>query len=285
MTVEQALDSISAGSTPIRLYDIDIGADTIAAIERMGSLLGRETSEPRRKELVSLIEHFNPGGRWIREPRIVAALLRGGRARMDGAAEDAMERLVVKATPDALAGFHSEILRVVAAKPTPAALLLVARAKPSGAFSALKAVAVADPASKELVEWKIAMAAAGDQGRVKAFAQAFVSATDPREKQRLAKILGLIGTRQALKVLAAEFRTPMVYRLGRVFQEPVWVDIAKALHDNFPDRNLPMVPNSMEAYLLYEAFCEKQFGIRWWSDRPPFERSGPLEHGFSPAPE
>lgn len=287
MTLDQAIDSMccSSGSGPILLDDIEIGSDTIAAIERMGSLLAQETSEARRNVLVDLVNQYIPGSRWIRDPRIVAALLRGGCARSDAAAEDALQCLVYKATPQALSGFHPEILRMATAKPTPKALLLVARAKPSGALAALKAVAVATPAAKDLVEWKIAMAAAGDRGRVKAFAQAFVNATDPREKQRLAGILGSIGTRPALTVLAEGFRTPLVYRLDRVLQEPVWVDIANALQANFPERELPMAPSTEQDYLVYEAFCEKEFGIRWWSDRPPFESPGPLEHGFSPAPE
>lgn len=287
MTLEQAVDSLCcrAGSAPVLLDDVEIGSDSIAAIERMGALLAQETSEARRDVLVDLVNRFNPGVRWIREPRIVAALLRGGCARSDAASEDALTLLVRKATPEALAEFHPEILRVAAANPSPQALLLVARAKPSGALSALKAIAAAAPASKDRLEWKIAMAAAGDRGRVKAFAQAFVNATDPGEKRRLAAILGSIGTRPALHALAEGFRTPLVDRLEGVLQEPVWVDIANELQANFPDRNLPRSPGSREDYLRYEAFCEEEFGIRWWSDRPPFEAPGPLEHGFSPIPE
>jgi hypothetical protein len=93
MTLEQTIDAMcDSGSAPIRFDDIEIGSDTIAAIERMGSLLAQETSEARRNALIDLVKGYLPGVHWIREPRIVAALLRGGRARSDAAAEDAAKR-------------------------------------------------------------------------------------------------------------------------------------------------------------------------------------------------
>jgi len=284
MNLEQAIDSMATGFA-VSLETIEPRPEAVAVIERLGARMAKEPSETRRKSLVELVNHYNPGGRWIRDPKIVAALLRGGAARADKARTAALQLLVSKATTDALGPSHTEILRALQVRPTPEALLLVARAKPSGALAAVQAVAASDAAAKGLVEWKVALAANGDRGRETAFLQAFASATDPQEKQRLAGILGNIGTRAALRALAEDMRTPLVYRLGRVFQEPVWIDIAKALVVNFPDRNLPLAPNFAGEYLVYEAFCQKEFGIRWKVERPPFESAGPLEEGFSPVPQ
>ncbi|MCB9496999.1 MAG: hypothetical protein H6686_08975 [Fibrobacteria bacterium] len=282
MSLERALDTICTGIA-VSLDAYQPPLDTMDVIEAIGNRLASDSSEATRTTLLRMVNHYNPEGRWIRHPKTIAAFLQAVSGRPDDASKEALEYLVGRATPQSLSKFHAEILGELSTNPFRERFLLVARAKPRGALKKLRALAATDPAVTGSTEGRIALAANGDRDWEKEFTQAFSEATDPQEKQRLAEVLGWIGTRTTLRVLAEELRTPLVYRLGRVFQVPVWIDIAKALESHFPEAGLAISPASEEEYLAYEAFFQKEFAIHWQVERPPFEFLGPLEHGFIPA--
>ncbi|MBK8804208.1 MAG: hypothetical protein IPN71_19540 [Fibrobacteres bacterium] len=284
MDIGQAVESAIQGNK-VDLATIAPKTDSVTFVRALVGRFAIETLESRREQIASLARAYLAGRYKIQDREILAGLLQGSATIQDRGTSEAMDLLIGRCDPRILATMPDAILRPLQGDHFEPWLMLVAYAKPAGAQEILQRLAVKHPRLKADGEWMIAMAANGDQTLESSYIKSFLTTDDPSRKEDQAKVLRMIGTRKSLSALAQEMRTPMVYSLGRVFQTPLRETIAIQLSMVFPELGCPFPINSEECYAKVEAFCEKEFGTKWKSKRPPLEHSGPLEHGFQPLPE
>lgn len=284
MDLGQAIESATQGNN-VDLATITPKTDSVAFVRALVTKFASETIESRRERIVDLVREFAPGRRTIKDREILAGLLQGSTTIHDRGTVVALDFLTERGDQKILASMPEAILRPLEGDQYDSWLMLVAYAKPTGSLEALQRLAIKQPHLKKGGEWMHAMAANGDKATEASFIKSFLTTEDARRKMDLAETLRRIGTRNTLAALAQEMRTPMVYALGRVFQTPLRETIATQLRVAFPELKPASSLNTEEYYAEIEAFCEKEFGTKWKSKRPPVEYSGPLEHGFQPLPE
>lgn len=264
----------------------DIAApDTIAFIRALASRFATETSEARREKIVQLVDEFRNDGASIRDTRIIAGLLRGASSLDDDASTAALGLLSDHGDPEAMAAPAGSIFRDLEHEPSDKWLELATVAKPKGILPDLRRLERKFPRLATGRWWRVAMAANGDEAIETAYVEEFLKTEDPRRKEDLMVVLDDIGTRKAYGALAQEMRSTMVTGVKDVFQYPMRELIGKRLVSAFPEIVLQTGVNSESGYATIEAFCEKKFGTKWKTPRPPVVRSGPLKHGFSIAPK
>lgn len=210
----------------------------------------------------------------IRSPEVIAAFVDPGLAA-HGRARDAALQALAGNVPPALLAPHGKALAADLKRwPDDLALVVVAKAKPPEARPVVDALKGSNDLGDAL-ELKVAQAALGDAGAEDELVKPFLETMDPEEKMDRAKPLGQAGTPGTLKALAGEMRTPLVYEMTGTFRKSVRLAIMEALAYNFPDQVF-LYENALESdedYARVEAFCERQFGVRWTSPRPPFLRN------------
>lgn len=284
MDLGQAVEYAIQGNK-VDLAIIDPKTDSVSFVRALAMRFATETIESRREQIVTLVRESASGRSTIRDRETLAGLLKGSANIRDRGMSDALYLLNGHGDPTVLATMPEAILRPLEASPFTEWLDLTTRAKPHGALNVLQGLAAKNPRLKDDGHWMQAMAANGDQAIEESYIKSFLNNDDPRKKMDLAEALRRIGTRKTLAALAQEMRTPMVYTLGRVLQVPLRQEIAMQLRVAFPELRPASTLNTDAYYAEIEAFCEKEFGTKWKTKRPPVEWSGPLEHGFQPLPE
>ncbi|MFO0593468.1 MAG: hypothetical protein U0441_38355 [Polyangiaceae bacterium] len=239
----------------------------------------RTTPEPEREALVRLLAAIgraadplrSAGGELLRDPQVIALLVSPSLDVPGGGRDYALDTLDA-ATPAALLQPHGAALaKDLEDRGGTSALHVIAKAKPPEAKAVVDRLASSPSgAGDEAVQ--IAKAALGDAAAEKRFVDAFLATKDPKEKARLAAVLGRVGTRGALSALASEMRTPLVDEMPNVMRRSVRLDILAALQRNYPEEKI-LWENSIEGdegYARAEAFCEATFGTKWKGPRPPY---------------
>jgi hypothetical protein len=209
----------------------------------------------------------------IRDPSVVALLVKEGLSQ-DDTARDVVLSALARFVPPELLKPHGKALTADLEKwPSAAALELIAKAKPPEAKRVVDALSKSED-FEESEAAMVARAALGDEEAEGELIHPFVGTLDPKEKMARAALLGQAGSPGALKALASEMRSPLVYEMTRTFRKSVRVPIAEALAYNFPDQVFLYEGsiNSDEDYARIEEFCEKKFGVKWTRPRPPFLR-------------
>lgn len=283
MDLPQAIESAIQGNR-VELSAITSKTDSVAFVRALAIRFATETDKTRRERIGSLARDYLSGHRRVEDRELLAGLLRGSSLIRDEGTSRAVGILTEKGDPKVLASMSDDLLRALVANPFGNWLILVAHAKPVGALDVLQGMSANNPVLRKNADWKVAMAANGDQTLERACIDEFLTTDVPRRKMDLSETLRHIGTRKALEALAQEMRTPMVYQLGRVLQVPLRHHIAAQLMTAFPGMERISDLNTDEGYAKVEAFCVKEFGTRWTTERPPVEWLGPLEQGYQPIP-
>lgn len=278
--VRELIEQLTRGAEYKRGADafLKAGAPDPEALALLAEALATEEG-PAREQLVRLLvavgraaDPLHKQGIPILRDRKVVALLVGEGLRVRGTARDyALDSLQALVPRELLEDHGKALTEDLAKRPGTSALLVVAKAKPPQAIPVVNAL-IASPAWATVEDAAIAKAALGDLAVEKRFTDAFLSATDPREKAKLARTLGRIGTWTALRALGSEMRTPLVLEISHVMERSVRLDILAALAPSFPDKTF-LYDNAIQddqGYARVEAFLEQTFGITWKTPRPPY---------------
>jgi hypothetical protein len=189
-----------------------------------------------------------------------------------GLARDAaLEAVQMRVPPELIAGFGQNLPANLRQWPDSTALLVIAKGKIGNALPVVRELEALPRWSKE-TSLLIAKAALGDQAAESQFVAPFLATTDPVEKERLARLVGFIGTRSALTALASQMRSGLIFLQEGNFKRSVRLKIMEALAYNFPDKVF-LYDNAIindNGYERVEQFCEQTFGIQWQTARPAF---------------
>jgi hypothetical protein len=248
-------------------------------LEPFGAAL-RSESGPVREEIVRLLADlgkradplYPSGGQLIRSPYILSLLVEQGLRKDDQGSEASLSALQEFAPVNLLEPHEKVLTHELEIHPGTTVFLLIAKVKPEAAVPVVRKLLDTPRWSREL-NARIAAAALGDTSVEKEYTAVFASTTDGKEKARLARILGLIGTETALRTLASYLRTNLVIdEPERYFKRSVRVDILEALSYNFPEE-VALFPSQIHddsGYERAERFCESHLGVTWKQPRPPF---------------
>ena len=243
-----------------------------AAIEELATELRQNPSENVRTEIVKIL--LNVGietspHRSLSDPWILSALFYDAGLVRDTACLLAFEKLALFGAPDALVHFGPTIAALLEEATEPSLLLIVAKAKAMEAMPSLQKLSD-DPSWNAREEFRIALAALGDEAEEEFFTKPFASTQDPKEKTELATRLGRIGTSSAMKILASEMRSPLVQVVPNSYEQSVRTEFAKALHFRHPECTFLEHIETDADYERIERFCELEYGVVWTRPRPAF---------------
>lgn len=242
------------------------------ALEQVAAELRRNPSQDVRIQLVKLLVSIaiqtDPHGA-ISHRRILSILLNDASIAPDDAYRFAMDRLAELGSPRILGEQAPVIARLTFEAPVSELFLVIAKAKAAEAMEAMQELEK-DPTWAKDDNFRIALAALGDQSIEDGFVEPFAKTTDPQEKIALAAKLARIGTSTCQETLAASMRSSLILRKPGSYELSVRVEIAKALLFCHPEQTFLGRIESDEEYDRIEKWCEFQFGTRWSSPRPPF---------------
>ncbi|MBD3179358.1 MAG: hypothetical protein GF417_06990 [Candidatus Latescibacteria bacterium] len=227
---------------------------------------------------------YHSGIRLLRDELILGTLLESGLKRDGELTDYILETVQSSVPPQHISKFGRIFTDRLESAPDQTLLLIIAKGKITGALKILKSEEVAARISG-WEEYRIALAALGDDELEETFIEDFRKANDPEAKAEHASVLGKIGTQKALKALAGEVRTGLIIEMPNVMMKSVRLDIISAMGYNFPEKEF-LHDNAItddQGYARVEQFCEDRFGISWETERPDFL----TVQGFpsEPAPE
>jgi hypothetical protein len=189
----------------------------------------------------------------------------------DSARDEALSLLHEFVPVSSLAPYAEALTADFGRFPSSSSFLVLAKAKPTQARIPVRKIA-ATPRWKDDASARIALAAFGDQAVERLFTDPLSSTEDAREFARLARQTGWIGTATALRALADQVRTSLIFEIPNAVRRSSRLDVIAALSFNFPEEPA-LFPNSITSEHSYDAverFCQQQFGTRWSKPRPPF---------------
>lgn len=254
------------------------GEPDAKAVERLARALRSESESVREqvaKTLVALGREtdalYSDGGNLIRNIMIIDVLVKDG-LRGPGPGRDyCLEALQWSVPASLLKPQAPGIVSNSADYPDPTALLVLAKMKAGGAEALIDSLATQERWRRQEETW-IAKAALGDKEVEEKYITDFLSVTDAEEKASLARKLGFIGTKSALKALGSEMRSSLIIEKPMVMVRSIRVDIVAALSYAFPERPF-LWDNAViddGGYERIEKFCEEELGVEWKAERPPF---------------
>jgi hypothetical protein len=239
----------------------------------------RKESAGVREQIVALLSDagqradplYETGGAVLRVPGIISMLVQDGLSKDDLGREAALTTLQDLVPVTFLKPHEKALTADLDERPGPTAFLVVAKTKPAGAAPVVRKLMGSPRWAKE-EKAKVAAAALGNVGFEKEFSEPFVETGDPKEKARLARILGWIGTESALRTLASEFRTDLVIDQVGIARKSVRLDILAAVRYNLPEETVLYENriNNDNGYAQVERFFEQRFGVSWSKPRPPY---------------
>ena len=253
-------------------------ASSTEAIDQLGAELRRNPSAKVREEIVRAMVRLatdSDPDRLMTDRRVLSSLFEEGSILDDCAYMRAMDDVAEYTPTEVLAPYGDTLARLAGRTPVSGLFLVIAKAKAIQALPALQA-RKADPAWIKDESFRIALAALGDQDIERSFIDRFHMTQDASEKMDFARSLGRIGTRSALKALAREMRSPLVFNIPATFDKSVRPAIAQAIHYSYPRNRLLLIIDSDSDYEKIEKFCEKEFGTTWNTPRPPYLNIRPL---------
>lgn len=218
--------------------------------------------------------------RIIRDRSVIKVLSNEALSKDDAASSSAINILRTRCRPTDLAVNGSSYVSSLRESPSPALLLLIAKAKIYQAKELVDVLADSpgwqDDEEKEVV--RIAQAALGNKKIEEEFIAAayeakmhappakpskFFDMTGVKDGQRLAnqiELLGFIGTRRSLVVACSFLRTPLKTYVTNHLETSVRYDVLNALLYNFPDEKVLFGPKTVEEFFESELFCTKNLG-------------------------
>jgi len=271
MTVQEEIENLRNGSSYVgdmRPYV----APSPSALEELATELRQNPSEKVRTEIVKILLNLGietDPHRCLRHRRILSILFYDAGLVRDAACSLAFEKISQFGAPDVLAEFGPTIGVLLEEAPSTELLLVVAKAKAMEAMATLQKLSSV-PEWNTREEFRIALAALGDESEEDAFTKPFQAAIAPQEKMDLAMRLARIGTRSAMKVLAEEMRSPLVLVVPNSYELSVRTEIAKALRFRHPECAFLERIESDADYERIERFCEIEYGVEWKRPRPAF---------------
>jgi hypothetical protein len=290
-----------------------------AAMKALGAALLTDNEEVRTKIIRLLREASYLDNRYeLRQPEIIALLVGPGFARPDSARSDAMGLLLRYASASTLARHGAALLKELQQRPDETLFLLIAKAKPKGAWQEVQRLSA-------LPEWslsgsrgetlRIARAALGDtqledeylDALKRANSRALEEGAMPRSPEFFAPasplegkpvILGVgeqglwshlgppmyIGTRRSLQAVCRYLRSPLIIHIPGLEDRSIRLTVMQILSSAFPEQRDLLDPSNVLSdadYLRAEAFCERATGVRYDDlPRPEFFTSRPYPQFF-----
>lgn len=278
-TVEEQIERFRKGDKLLNSDDFIInGQPDQKAVESFAQALRKE-KDPVRKQIARLLVNmgqkvdplYNKGGRLVRDRQIVSVLVEEGLAQHGTARGYSFDALHSFVPVELLKEHEGSIVWNVKNRPHSAGLLVIAKGKFASAISLVEDL-VRSPQWGDAESVYVARAALGHRETEKRYIDSFLSTRSPAEKALLAETLGFIGTPAALKALAKEMRTDLIFVLTGSYRKSVRLDIISALSFNYPDKTF-LYDNAIldeSGYDRVERFCEETFGIIWEKPRPQF---------------
>ncbi|MFH0724839.1 MAG: hypothetical protein V2B19_00540 [Pseudomonadota bacterium] len=278
--VEEQIDQFRKGQSAPRNVTafVAAGHPDDVAVKGFTEALRTEDAQVRLqivKLLVDLGRKTDPlykqGIELIRNQSVIRALLTEAISQAGMARDAALDAVQTRVPPEMIANFSSNLPDNLRQWPDSTALLIIAKGKIGNALPVVRELEGMPRWSKE-TSLLIAKAALGDQATENTFVEPFLATTDPVEKERLARLVGFIGTRSALTALASQMRSGLVFLQEGNFKRSVRLKIMEALAYNFPDK-IFLHDNAIindSGYERVEKFCEETFGIQWRTARPPY---------------
>ena len=278
--LDRAIQSLRAGDSAvgdIRAF-VD-GARLSAAASALFRAALQEGSDVERKRLVHALEAigqrldplFERGSILVRDAACIALLVDPGLAVMGQARDTAIDVLLTCVPTQLLQPVGQKLVEHLRAHPDDLSLRLIAKARlPAARIEIAKLMTMPQRAVSESV--KLAYAALGNATVEQEFIQAFLSTHDAAEKARTARLLGYIGSPNALKALAREMRCELVVATPGVMRRSVRLDIIAALRMSYPDKVFlwDQAIRDDSGYQAVEDFCVQHLGARYRTPRPPF---------------
>jgi hypothetical protein len=187
--------------------------------------------------------------------------------------DDAM-KVLAKRTPDSLVRNHAAVLESVLAPRQDLRWkgLLIGKL---GSQRGLRII----EGSKSYLEGnpREGLAVLGKLGRKDAEAkliEAYLQEKDGTQKERIAELMGYMGTPKALNILAADLRTPFTYAWNQMAQRSFRIHVIEALSIAYPFEPLLWVPfyrpTGDAYYEQIEDWAVKTLGVVFTRPRPPF---------------
>jgi len=250
------------------------------ALKALGEALLTDGRDVRKKiiDLLNDVRRLSDPVYELRSPEIIALMVGPGFAKTDGARDDAMDILMKYASTATLSRYGDVFLKALKEDPEGSPLMLIAKAKPKGAWEEV------DRLSK-LPEWKneeairIARAALGDTK----IEDEYIA--DAKHKEETGDANGLaksfrplveIGTQRSLQAVCRRMRSPLITVSPGVEKRSVRLVVMDALTYAFPEEwkllgSTAPQDVSDEDYIRVERFCTKATGVRYDDlPRPPF---------------
>jgi len=214
------------------------------------------------------------GTEYVDDANVLNVLIYEGTLRDDIARElviDAIRKLTKKKD---LLSYHERFTYLLREETSEEILLLIAKTKVSTARKIVTEIASrSEWQNNESV--KIAQAALGQDNITDDYIKKTQIAHNEQEVKEFIEYIGtlsLIGTDDALSIIAEYMRTPLIIHKVGAYKKSVRLNIMDALRYNFPDQ-LVLYRNrvyDMADYTAVEEFCTEKFGTYYNQPQPPF---------------
>jgi len=251
---------------------------TPQAMKALGEALLTDNDDVRDKIIYLLrdIDRLNPPVHELHTQEVVALMVGPGFAKIDSARSKAMDLLRQYASTATLSRYGDVFLKALKEKPSGTALMLIAKAKPKGAWEEVDRLYQL-PERKDEKAMRIARAALGDTK----IEDEYIA--DAQRKEDAGDVSGLgasfyplveIGTQRSLQAVCRRMRSPLIQNSPGIEQRSVRLIAMHALIYAFPEESKMLDPNNVmkdDDYIRVEQFCEKATGVRYdGMPRPPF---------------
>jgi|GEM_PF-1063833 len=247
-------------------------------MKMLGKALETDNDDMRDK-IVYLLERINDDvlkEYELRNPEIIALLIGPGFAKTDSARSKAMDLLRQRASTATLSRYGEIFLKALKEKPSGTTLMLIAKAKPKGAWEEVDRLSQL-PERKDEKAMRIARAALGDTK----IEDEYIA--DTQRKEDAGDVNGLsksfyplveIGTQRTLQAVCRRMRSPIIIEYPGIERVSIRLNVMDALIYAFPEERKLLESNNVrrdEDYIRVEQFCEKATGVRYdGMPRPPF---------------
>jgi len=213
----------------------------------------------------------------LRTPEVIDLLVGPGFVKQDSGKSNAMELLRLHASPATLSRYGDIFLKALKEDWGGSILLLIAKAKPKGAWEEVDRLSRL-PELKDEAVVRIARAALGDKEIEDEYIADAKRKEDAADAEELAKALYplvQIGTPRTLQAVCKRMRSPLIiFPAGSKIQKSVRLEVMEALIYAFPEEYNLLYPDNVtkdEDYIRVEQFCVKATGVQYdGMPRPPF---------------
>jgi hypothetical protein len=236
----------------------------------LGEVLATDTQDVREKiiKLLNDIRHISFPTYELRAPEVIDLMVGPGFAKRDGARSDAMDLLSKYASTATLSRYGDIFLKAVKEGPDYSSFLLIAKAKPKGAWEEVDRLSRL-PEMKDASVVRIARAALGDtkiEDEYIADAKRKEDAGDADGLEESFYPLVQIGTQRSLRAVCQRMRSPIIMDAPGLRRISMRLKAMEALIYAFPEEYDLLYPGGVtkeEDYTRVEQFCTKTVGANY----------------------